>query len=39
MSKQIITGMNGTIEVQNSEYTYKGEKYRGAEFIISLQLN
>jgi two-component system, NtrC family, sensor kinase len=39
MSKKIVAGMNGTIEVQNSEYEYKGERYRGAEFIISLQLN
>jgi two-component system, NtrC family, sensor kinase len=39
MCKQIIRGMNGKIRVENSEYEYKGEKYKGAEFIISVHLN
>jgi two-component system, NtrC family, sensor kinase len=39
MSKQIIKGMRGIIKIRNAEYEYEGEKYKGAEFIISLQLN
>ena len=32
----IVDGMNGTIEVNNNSYVYKGDKYIGAEFIINL---
>ena len=32
----IVDGMDGTIEVNNSSYEYNGNKYIGAEFIISL---
>ena len=32
----IVDGMNGTIEVNNNSYEYKGDKYIGAEFIINL---
>ena len=39
MCKQIINGMNGKIKVKNSEYEYEYQKYKGAEFIISMQLN
>jgi two-component system, NtrC family, sensor kinase len=39
MCKQIINGMNGEIKVKNSEYEYENQKYKGAEFIISMQLN
>ena len=34
--KQIIHGMNGKIEVINVEYEHEGDRYCGAEFIISL---
>ena len=39
MCKQIINGMNGEIKVKNSEYEYENQKYKGAEFTISIQLN
>ena len=39
MCKQIINGMNGEIKVKNSEYEYENQKYKGAEFTISMQLN
>ncbi len=38
MSKQIIEGMGGVIEVSNTEYEYENENYIGAEFIIKLPL-
>ena len=31
--------MNGEIKVKNSEYEYENQKYKGAEFTISMQLN
>ena len=34
--KLIIDSMNGTIDAVNQTYTYKGEEYIGAEFIITL---
>ncbi|MFA7084310.1 MAG: transporter substrate-binding domain-containing protein, partial [Arcobacteraceae bacterium] len=34
----IINSMGGTIEAFNSNYTYKSNKYKGAEFIIMLPL-
>jgi len=34
--KLIVDGMGGTIEAHNVEYNYKGEQYKGAEFIITL---
>ena len=37
MCEQIINKyMNGTIEIVNRKYEYKGVSYRGAEFIITL---
>ncbi len=39
MTYAIITGaLNGMISVQNSEYSYNGKDYKGAEFIIKLPL-
>ena len=39
MSELIISKhMNGTISVNNEEFTYKGEKYLGAEFTIILNI-
>ena len=35
----IVDGMGGTIEVQNSNYDYKGKSYIGAEFIITLPMS
>ena len=36
-TNQIITKyLKGSIEVKNSEYTYKNKKYKGSEFIIVL---
>ncbi|MEA3498006.1 MAG: HAMP domain-containing sensor histidine kinase, partial [Campylobacterota bacterium] len=32
----IVDGMGGTIEANNDRYEYKGEKYNGAEFTITL---
>ena len=32
----IVNGMGGDIEVENVEYEYKGNRYKGAEFIIML---
>jgi len=34
----IVDGMDGTIEVKNSEYIYNNKKLKGAEFIIKLDL-
>ena len=34
----IIDGMNGTIEVNNVSYEYENNKYKGAQFTISLPL-
>jgi PAS domain S-box-containing protein len=34
----ITSGMNGTIEAENINYEYKGNKYIGAEFIITLPI-
>ncbi|MGM0518044.1 MAG: sensor histidine kinase [Campylobacterota bacterium] len=39
MSKQIIEGMKGSIEAQNSTYEFESIKYKGASFIIKLPLN
>ena len=36
--KLIVEGMDGTIDAINQTYTYEGEKYTGAEFIISLPI-
>ena len=38
MSKQIIDGMNGTIEVENVSYEFESTKYKGAIFIIKLPI-
>lgn len=38
MSKQIIKNMLGFIDVQNVEYEFENQTYKGAEFIISLPL-
>ena len=35
----IVDGMGGAIEVQNSNYDYKGKSYSGAEFIIILPMS
>jgi len=37
--KLIVDGMNGTIEASNVRYEHLGNKYTGAEFIISLPLS
>ncbi len=34
----IVDGMGGTIEAKNTSYEYKGKKYTGAEFTISLPI-
>lgn len=39
MSKQIITNMNGKIDVTNEEFQYKNETYKGAQFTIKLPKN
>jgi signal transduction histidine kinase len=36
MCKQIINNINGEIRVTNVDFTYKEEKYKGAEFIITI---
>ncbi|MEA3354021.1 MAG: sensor histidine kinase [Campylobacterota bacterium] len=37
MSKKIIeSSFKGTLEASNVEYTYNGEKYKGASFIITI---
>ena len=38
MSKQIIERMNGNLSVNNVEYLFEGHEYKGAEFIITLNL-
>ncbi len=39
MSEEIIQKhMNGTIEVVNDTYTYKGDEYKGANFIITIPM-
>lgn len=38
MSKQIIESMNGELAVNNVEYLYEEIPYKGAEFIITLNL-
>lgn len=39
MSEEIVTKhLDGKIEVENVEYSYKNEEYKGAEFTISLPL-
>lgn len=38
MSKQIIEGMQGKLEVLNEEYEYQGETYKGALFRVSIPL-
>ena len=39
MTQSIITKhLNGTIDVQNSEYVYDGKNYKGAKFQIKLHL-
>jgi len=35
----IVNGMDGMIEARNTKYEYNGNKYTGAEFIISLPKN
>ena len=39
MCKEIITNMSGSISVQNVEYEYEDEIYKGAEFTINLPLS
>ena len=39
MSKEIITNMLGTISIQNVEYEFENETYKGAEFTIKLPLS
>ncbi|PIF04680.1 MAG: hypothetical protein CSA86_01060 [Arcobacter sp.] len=34
----VVNGMNGTITVENKEYEYKNEHYKGAEFCIMIPL-
>ena len=36
--KIIVEGMAGTIDIKNSEFLYKNEKFRGAEFIIKFNI-
>ena len=36
--KIIVDGMGGTIHIKNSEYIHNNEKFKGAEFIIKLDL-
>jgi signal transduction histidine kinase len=38
MCRQIINGMNGKIQVINTQFEYEGEEYQGAEFIIHIIL-
>lgn len=39
MSEEIVTKhLDGKIEVENVEYSYENEEYKGAEFTISLPL-
>ena len=38
MSKQIIEGMEGHIEVMNEEFEYEGKSYKGALFRITMPL-
>ncbi|MDY0328525.1 MAG: ATP-binding protein, partial [Arcobacteraceae bacterium] len=39
MSYQIVKEhLNGTIDVQNSEFIYNGQTYKGAEFILSIRI-
>ncbi len=35
----IVDGMNGTIEANNVKFKYNGNKYTGAEFVISLTMS
>jgi hypothetical protein len=34
----IVNGMNGTIEANNANYTYKDKEYKGASFKITLPI-
>ncbi len=36
MTYKLITSMDGEIEASNVEFEYRGKKYRGAKFVISL---
>jgi len=36
MCKQIIKNIDGDIVVSNEEFSYEGEKYKGAQFIITI---
>lgn len=36
MSRQVIHGLGGTIVVENIEYQFDGENYKGANFIITI---
>ncbi len=38
MSKQIVERMNGELTVNNVEYSFEGIEYKGAEFVITLNL-
>jgi signal transduction histidine kinase len=38
MSKQIIQSLKGNIIAKNCEYTFEGQKYKGAEFKIELPI-
>ena len=38
MCRQIMNGMNGKIEIINTEFTYEEEDYQGAELIIHIVL-
>lgn len=39
MSKQIIEGMHGTLDVSNQVFVYEGIEYKGAEFTIIIPKN
>ena len=37
--KIIVEGMNGSIEIKNTEYSFNSKNYKGAEFRIIIDLN
>ena len=38
MTQEIILQLNGEISVQNVEFNYNKQKYKGAEFTITLNV-
>ncbi|CAA6798509.1 MAG: Putative two-component sensor histidine kinase [uncultured Sulfurovum sp.] len=36
MSRQVMSSLNGTLTVENSDYEFEEKSYRGANFIISI---